>query len=157
MLQSHYPNRPPPDSRWTKLGKIDCWPTLAPSLGDFFCRWLICRSAQVKSFVDRSADFQGFCHRLSVGDGRLMIDWLFKEIYIMISAEGRLIDHRASIGQRLPDGRSMTFYQRTPRRGRISSFIRPIIAQLSADHKLGCVLYCLQCMYAHYLWNHIMH
>ena len=54
--------------------------------------FFFCRSSQVKSFVDQSADYQGICHRGSVGqwspDDLPTVGWCFEEIFIMISAEG---------------------------------------------------------------------
>ena len=88
----------------------DCRPMSAPILAEFLVgRRLFCRSTQVKSFVDRSADFQGFCHRWSVGrwspDDRPTVGRRFEEIYIMISAEGRPIIGRQSADDRQTVGR----------------------------------------------------
>ena len=88
----------------------DCRPMSAPILAEFLVgRRLFCRSTQVKSFVDRSADFHGFCHRWSVGrwspDDRPAVGRRFEEIYIMISAEGRPIIGRQSADDRQTVGR----------------------------------------------------
>ena len=99
------------------MGKTgdDGW--LSTDFGTIFGRFLVgrrlfCRSTQVKSFVDRSADFYGFCHRWSVGrwspHDRQTIGRLFEDFFTMISAEGRPIIRRQSA-----IGRSMIFYQRT--------------------------------------------
>ena len=97
-----------------KLGKwarsADCQSTSAPIFADFLVgRRVFCRSTQVKSFVDRSADFQGFCHRRSVGrwspDDRPTVDRLFEEIFIMLSAEGRPTIGRQSADDRQTVGR----------------------------------------------------
>ena len=54
----------------------DCRPTLTPIIADFLVgRRLFCRSTQVKSFVDRSADFFiGFVIGEASGDDRPMIE-----------------------------------------------------------------------------------
>ena len=88
----------------------DCRPTSAPILAKFLVgRRLFCRSNQVKIFVDRSADFYGFCHRWSVGrwspDNRPTVGRRFEQIYIMISAEGRPIIGRQSVDDRQTVGR----------------------------------------------------
>ena len=88
----------------------DCRPTSAPILADFLVgRRVFCRSTQVKSFVDRSANFQGFCHRRSVRrwspDDRPTVGRLFEEIFIMLSAEGRPIIGRQSADDRQTVGR----------------------------------------------------
>ena len=88
----------------------DCRSTSAPIFADFLVgRRVFCRSTQVKSFVDRSADFQGFCHRRSVGrwspDDRPTVGRLFEEIFIMLSAEGRPIIGRQSADDRQTVGR----------------------------------------------------
>ena len=77
----------------------------APILAEFLVgRRLFCRSTNVKSSVDRSADFYGFCHRWNVGrwspDDRPAVGRCFEEIYIMISAEGRPIIGRQSADDR---------------------------------------------------------
>ena len=88
----------------------DYRPISAPILAEFLVgRCIFCRSTQVKSFVDRSADFHGFCHQWSVGrwspDDRPIVGRRFEEIYIMKSAEGRPIigrqsaDERQTVGQ----------------------------------------------------------
>ena len=83
--------------------------TRAPISADFLVgRRLFCQSTQVKSFVDRSANFQGFCHRWSVG--RLLPDDRPTFWKIFHNDIGRRSpDHRAWIGRRSPDGRSMPF------------------------------------------------
>ena len=88
----------------------DCRPMSAPILAEFLVgRRLFCRSTQVKSFVDRSADFHGFCHRWSVGrwspDDRPTVGRRFEEIYIMISADWRPIIGRPSADDRQTVGR----------------------------------------------------
>ena len=139
ILQSHYPNRRSPDGRWAKNGKIGRRrPTSAPILANFLVgRRLFCRSTQVKSFVDRSADFQGFCHRWSVGrwspDDRPTIGRLFWRFFHRDIGR-RSPDHRASIGRRSPDGRSMIFYQKSVGRqttdiGRHSADDRPTVGR----------------------------
>ena len=133
ILQSHYPNR-------RSVSKIlenratspDCRPTSAPILADFFVgRRLFCRSTQVKSFVDRSTDFHGFCHRWSVGrwspDYRPIVGWRFEEIYIMASAEGRPIIGRLSADDRQMVGRWHFIKELSTGRRRISADGRPII------------------------------
>ena len=92
---------------------VDCWQTSAPMLADFLVgRLLFCRSTQVKSFVDRSADFHGFCHRWTVDrwspDDRPTISRLFEDFFTMISADGCPIIWLPSA-----DDWTMTFYQRT--------------------------------------------
>ena len=116
--------------RENRATSANCRPTSAPILADFLVgrRLFFCRSTKVKSFVDRSADFQGFCHRWSVGrwspDDRPTF-WRFFHHDI----GRRSSDHRASIGRQSPDGRSMTFYQRTVGRQ------MPDIGRHSADDR----------------------
>ena len=123
-----------------------CRPTSTPILAEFLVgRRHFCRSTKVKSFVDRSADFFGICHRLSVGPT------FWRNLHHDIGR--RLPDQRASIGRRSPDGRSMSFYQRivgrlTPK----SAVIRAMVARLSADHKMWFVFFynvhvCIYIMY----------
>ena len=163
ILQSHYPNRRSPDGRWAKIGKIG---RRRPIDGRHRHRfWLIfwsadkffCRSTQVKSFVDRSADFQGFCHRRSVGrwspDDRPTVGRLFEEIFIMLSAEGRPFIGRQSADDRQTIGRWHFTKELSVDRLWISAVSRPMIARLSTDHKLWFMLYCLQWMFPHNLWN----
>ena len=119
----------------------DCRPTSAPILADFLVgRRVFCRSTQVKSFVDRSADFQGFCHRWSVGrwspDDRPTVGRLFEEIFIMLSAEGRPIIGRQSADDRQTVGRWHFTKEPSVDRLWISAVSRPMIARLSTDHKL---------------------
>ena len=149
--------------KWENRATLaDCRPTLAPILADVLVgRRLFCRSTQVKSFVDRSADFQGFCHRWSVGrlspDDRPTIGRLFEDFFITISAESRPIIGRQSADDRQTVGRWHYIKEPSADRRRISAVIRPMIIRLSADHKLWFVLYSLQCMYPYYLLNYIMH
>ena len=93
---------------------------------------------QVKSFVDRSADFQGFCDRWSVGrwspDERPTVGRCFEEIYIMISAEGHPIIGCQSADDRQTVGRwgfikesSADRRRYRPSFGRWSFVCRPII------------------------------
>ena len=51
--------------KWeNRATSAECRPTSAPILANFLVgRRLFCRSTQVKSFVDRSANFHRFCHR----------------------------------------------------------------------------------------------
>ena len=88
---------------------------------------------------------------------RLSADNRFEEFFIMTSAEGRPIIGRQSADDRQTVGRWHFIKDPSADRRRISAVIRPMIARLSADHKLWFVLYCLQCMYPHYLWNYILH
>ena len=149
--------------KWeNRATSADCRPTSAPILADFLVgRRLFCRSTQVKSFVDRSTDFQGFCHRWSVGrwspDDRPTIGRLFEEFFTMISVEGRPLIGRQSADDRQTVGRWHFIKEPSADRRRISALTRPMIARLSADHKLLVVLYCVHCVYPHYLWNYIMH
>ena len=74
----------------------DCRPTSVPILAYFLVgRRLFCRSTQVKSFVDRSADFHWIWHRWSVGrwspDDRPTVSRRFEENFIMKSIKGRPI------------------------------------------------------------------
>ena len=157
ILQSHYPNRRSPDGRWAKNGKIGRRRPIVGRRRHRFWKifWsgrrLFCRSTQVKSFLDRFADFQGFCHRWSVGrwspDDRPTIGRRFEDFFIMILAEGRPIIGRQSADGRQTVGRWQFIKEPSADRYRISAVIRPIIARLSADHKLMFVLYCLQFMY----------
>ena len=117
----------------------DCRPTSVPILAEFLVgRRLFCRSTKVKSFVDRSADFHGFCHRRSVGrwsaDNRPTVGRRFEEIYVMISAEGRPIIGRQSLDDRQTVGRwgfikdsSANRRRYRPSFGRWSPDCRPII------------------------------
>ena len=139
---------------------------LSADVGTDFCRFFgrpttFCRSTQVKSFVDRFADFQGFCHRWSVGrlspDDRPTIGRLFNYFFIMISVEARPIIGRQSADNRQTVGRWHFIEEPSADRRRISAVIRPMFARLSADHIFWFVLYCVQCIYPHYLWNYIMH
>ena len=126
----------------SKNGKIGRRrPMSAPISADFLVgRRLFCRSTQVKSFVDRSADFQGFCHRWSVGrwspDDWPTIGRLSEDFFIMISAEGRPIIGRQSADDRQTVGRWHFIKEPSADRRRISAVIRPMIARLSTDHKL---------------------
>ena len=100
-----------------------CRPTSAPILVEFLVgRRLFCRSTQVKSFDDRSADFHGICHRWSVGrwspDDR---STFWRNLYHDIGR--RSPDNRVSIGRRSPDGRLKSFYYKS----RWSPDCRPII------------------------------
>ena len=103
--------RRPASKKWENLAtSADCRPTSAPILADFLVgRRLFCRSTKVKSFVDRSTDFQGFYHRLSVGrwspDDRPTIGRHFEDFFIMISAVGRPIIGRQSADDRQTVGR----------------------------------------------------
>ena len=131
----------------------DCRPTSAPIFAKFLIgRRLFCQSTQVKSFVDRSADFHGFFHRWSVGrwspDDRPTVGRHFEEIYIMISAEGRPIIGRQSADDRQTVGRWSFIKESSADRRRY----RPMVARLSADHKMWFMLYIfLKCMYPHYV------
>ena len=87
------------------MGKSGDFGRLSADIGTDICRYFgrpttLCRSTQAKSFVDRSADVQEFCHRWGVGrwspDDRPIVDRLFEEIYIMKSAGGRPIIGRQS-------------------------------------------------------------
>ena len=97
--------------KWeNRATSADNRPTSAPILANFLVgRRLFCRSTQVKSFVDRSADFHGFCHRWSVGrwspDDRPTIGRHFEDFFIIISAEGRPIIGRQSADDRQTVGR----------------------------------------------------
>ena len=155
---------PIPTVGWQSMSKnfenratsADCRPTSAPILTDFLVgRRLFCRSTQVKSFVDRSADCQGFCHRWSVGrlspDDRPTVGRHFEEIYTMISADGRPIIGRQSADDRQTVGRWLVIKEPSADRCRMSAVIRPMIGRLSADHKTYFVFYCLLCIYSHYL------
>ena len=75
ILQSHYPNRRSVSQKWENWAiSADCRPTSVPIVADFMVgRRIFCRNTQVKSFVDRSADFQVFVIGEASGDGRLMI------------------------------------------------------------------------------------
>ena len=140
--------------------KWENWATSAPILPDFLAGWrLFCQSTQVKSFVDWSADFQGFCHQWSVGRWSLydrpLVGRLFEDFF-----------HR-DIGRRSTDHRGVNcrtvsrwhfIKELSADRHRISAVIWLMIAWLSADHKLWFVLYCLQCMYMNWtirmeFWN----
>ena len=147
--------------KWeNRATSADCRPTSAPIFADFLVgRRLFCRSTQVKSFVDRSTDFQVFFHRWSVGrwspDDRPTIGRLFEDFFIMISADGRPIIGRLSADDRQTVGRWHFIKGPSADRRRISAVTRPMIARLSADHKPWFVpwfvlyMYCLQCMYPH--------
>ena len=97
--------------KWeNRATSADCRPTSAPILEDFLVgRRLFCRSTQVKSFVDRSADFQRFCHRWSVGR------WS--------------PDDRPTIGRRFED--FLSWYR--AKVARSSGVNRPTIARRSVD------------------------
>ena len=121
----------------------DCRPNNRPKSAPIFCRFMVgrrffCRSTQVKSFVDRFTDFQGFCHRWGVGhwspDDRPTVGRHFKEIYITKSAEGRPIIGRQSDVDRPTVGRwhfikepSADRRRYRPSFGRWSLDCRPII------------------------------
>ena len=139
----------------------DCRPTSAPILADFLVgRRVFCQITQVQSFVYRSADFQGFCHRRSVGrwspDDRPRVGRLFEEFFIMLSAEGRPIIGRQSADDRQTVGRWDFTNEPSIDRLWISAVSRPMITRLSTDHKLWFMLCCLQWMYQHYLWKWII-
>ena len=126
----------------------DCRPTSAPILADFLVgRRLFCRSTQVKSFVDRSADLQGFCHRWSVGrwspDNRPTVGRRFEEIFIIISAKSRPIIGRQSTDDRQTVGRCHFIKELSADRRRRSAVNRPTVARLSAVHKMWFVFYSL--------------
>ena len=148
ILQSHYPNRRSVSKSWeNRATSADCRPTSAPILADFWVgRRVFCRSTQVKSFVDWSADFQGFYHRRSVGrwspDDRPTVGRLFEEIFIVLSAEGRPIIGRQSADDRQTVGRLHFTKEPSVDRLWISNVSRPKIARLSTDHKLWFMLYC---------------
>ena len=116
MLRSNYPQT---DRRVrAKLEKSgDCRPMT------------FCRGNCVKSFVDRSADFQGFCHRWSIGwwlpDDRPTFDFLMKftSRYRPNVTANRQTIVRRSVDDSLPKNRRQTV-----------AGIRPMIARLSADH-----------------------
>ena len=153
ILQSYYPNRRSPDGRWAKTGEIGRRRPIVGRRRHRFWQifWsaddCVCRSTQVKSFVDRSADFHGFCHRWSVGrwspDDRPTIGRLFEDYFIMISAEGRLI----IIGRQSVDDRQTVDDILSKNRRQTDAGYQPMIARLSADHKLWFVLCLLQWMY----------
>ena len=140
ILQSHYPNWPSAVGE-QKFGKIGL---RRHRFGRLFC-W----STEVKSFVDRSADFQGFCHWWSVGwwspDDRPTY-WRNLHHYI----DRRSPDYRASISRRSPGGQSMTFYQITV--GWQSSDHRPIINFKVYDRPNGMCYY----LHPYNLWK-ILH
>ena len=137
ILQSHYPNRRSTDGRWLKFLETG----VCTDFGWFFGRpTTFCRCIQIKSFVDRPADFHRFCHRWNVG--RWSTDsgpTFWRNLHHDI--DRRSPDHRASIGRWSSDCRPMTFYQRTVDRRRISAVILPMITRLSADHNMWFVLY----------------
>ena len=81
----------------------------------------------------------------------------FWRFFIMISADGRPIIGRQSADDRQTVGRWHFIKEPSADRRRISAVIRPMIARLSADHKLWFVLYSLQCRYPPYLSTHIVH
>ena len=113
MLKSNYPNRRSPDGRWAKIGKV----------GRRRHRFLLILGRPTTFFVEAPnlkvsltdpPIFRGFVIGEASGDGRPMIgrqsaDFL-KKFYHVIGR--RSAKHRASIGRRSPDGRSMTFYRR---------------------------------------------
>ena len=112
----------------------DCRPTSATILADILVgRRLFCRSTQVKSFVDRSADFKVFCHRCSVGrwspDDRPTIGRLFEDFFIMISAEGRPIIGRQSADDRQTVGRLHFIKKPSVDRRPISADDRPTVGR----------------------------
>ena len=119
--------------KWeNRATSADCRPTSAPIFADFLVgRQLFCRSTQVKSFVDRSADFQAFCHRWGVGrwspDDRPTVGRLFEEIYIMIIGVNRPLIARRSVDDILSKNRRQTDAGYRPSFGRWSPDCRPII------------------------------
>ena len=126
----------------------DCRPTSAPIFADSLVGWrLFCRSTQVKSFVDRSADFHWYCHRWNVGrwspDDRPTVGRRVEEIFIMISADCRPIIGRQSADNRQTVGRCHLIKYSSADRRRISAVNRPMVARLSADHKMWFVFYSL--------------
>ena len=136
MLQSHFQNRRLVSKNGeNRAPSAECRPTSEAILAIF---WLaddfFCRSTEVKSFVDRSNDFQEFCRRWNVGrwspDDR---PTFWRNSYHDIGR--RLPDRRASIGRLSPDGPSVTFDQRpvgrqTPDIGRHSADDRPTVGLL---------------------------
>ena len=153
ILQSHYPNRRSADGLRAKFGKFG---RRRPIVGRRRHRfWLMfssadvffCRSTQVKSFVYRSADFHGICHRWSVGrwspDDR---PTFWRNLHHVIGR--RLPNHRASIRPTIAR-RSVDDVLSKNRRQTDAD----MVARLSADHKMWFVLYSLYYMYLHYVWN----
>ena len=127
------------DGRWAKNGKIGrrrprFW-KIFWSADDFFVE-----APKLKVSLTDPPIFRGFVIGEASGDGRPMIGrqsadnrptfWRFFHHDI----GRRSPDHRASIGRRLPDGRSMTIYQRTvdrqtPDIGRHTADNRPTVGR----------------------------
>ena len=106
--------------------------TSAPILADFVLSAdvFLCRSYPVKRIFYRSADFHGFGYRWSV---ELTVDWLLKEIFIMLSAEGPPGIWRQSADDLQTIGRWHFIKQPSADRCRISTVIPPMIAPMSTD------------------------
>ena len=110
----------------------DCRPMSAPILADFMVgRRVFCRSTKLKVSLTDPPIFRGFVIGEASGDGRPMIGRQSADYLKKFSSCYRP-DHRASIGRRSPDGRSMTYYQRTVGRqtldiGRQSADDRPTV------------------------------
>ena len=120
----------------------DCRSTSAPILAYFFIgRRLFCWSTQVKSFVGRSADFQGFCHRWSVGrwspDDRPTFGGRFEKL----TAWYWPIIGRQSADYHQTVGWWHFIKEPLADRRQISAVIRPMITRPLADNKMWFVLY----------------
>ena len=120
-------------------------------------RRFFAKAANLKISLTNPPIFGGFVIGEASGDGRPMIGRHFEDFFIKRSAESRPIIGHQSADDRQTVGRWHFIKESSADRRRISAVIRPIIARLSANHKLWFVLNCLQCMYPHYLWNYIMH
>ena len=163
ILQSHYPNRRSPDGRWAKNGKIG---RRRPIVGRRRHRfWQIFWSAddffveapKLKVSLTDPPIFRGFVIGEASGDGRPMIGRQSADFLKIFSSWYRSKVARSSGDDRQTVGRWHFIKEPSADRRRISAVIRPMIARLSADHKLWVSLYCVYCMYSHDLWNYIMH
>ena len=139
------PKRPLPDGRSLKIGKIGrCRQRFKLLCGR---PTTFCRGTQVKSYVNQSADFQGFSYRWSIEwcspDNQMTIDRHFEEIYIQISADSCPIIGLQWADDRQTVGGWHIIKEMSAYRRRISAVILPMITRMSTDHKLWIVLNCL--------------
>ena len=159
ILQSHYPNRRSADGRRAKFWKIG---RRRPIIGRRRHRfWLNFWSAddffveatKLKVSLTDPPIFLGFVIGEASGDGRPMIGRQSADVLKKLhhDIDRMSPDHRASIGRRSPDGRSIRFYQRiVGRQTPISAVIRSMVARLSADHKMWFAIFFNACIHIKY-------
>ena len=104
---------------------------------DFFGRTThFCQNTQVKSFVDRSADFQAYFRRWSAGSRPTF----WRNWRIIISADGHPIIGRQSADDRQTVSRWHFIKELSADRRPKLAVIRPMIARLSTEHKIWFAL-----------------